>query len=226
MRWVVGAGFDPGFTSDSSGGCITCTALGPEPVYYVAALFERSPRKGAPLIPSVVTAEFCALAKSYGAEEVITDGHYVEAIREYVVNAGLTLCEAPGGAEGKLRVHDRGRELLHARRIRFASAHARLVRQINEIIYKPLPGGGIAISSPRRKHSHGDLASAFLLSLWRAQQLAKHGSGDNTLICAGNRWSPGGSYVRVHSLGGRRAGIDYSIEDAQERMADWIRRSG
>lgn len=195
MRWHVGSGLDLGLRSDSSGGCIVLGSSTKDPVFYVASIFERRPQKGAPLVPSVVVGEFCHEVRRYGGKSFAVDQFYVESVREHAMAAHMTLHEAPGGAGGKLLLHTRARELIHSNRVRFAPGHKRLVQQLREIMSVALPGGAMRISSPRRRGSHGDLASAFILALWRADMAARRSSaGPSYIVGSARSANPG---VRV-----------------------------
>lgn len=167
---VVGA-FDAGFRSDASGGSIVFLAK--DGRAYSAATFERRPRKGLPLVPSVVTREFAELAKSYGAKKICVDQFYIESVREHVKAVGLEVVEAPSGQQGKASVYMVARERLHGGKVRIPAGQRQLISQLRDVLGKPLPGGGISITSPRRRGTHGDLASAFVNALWLAEQLGR-----------------------------------------------------
>lgn len=159
------AAADFGFRSDSSALAIV-RLEGPELV--LAELAELRPERGKPLQPSVVVRTFAEVCKRHGVRSLATDGHYVEAIREFAAAGGLGLYEAPSGASGKLETHTRARSLLHEGRLKLPN-HRRLLTQLRDIHSRPLPGGALSIWSPRRQGSHGDLASAVVLALWAAQ---------------------------------------------------------
>lgn len=206
----IGCGFDPAFRSDACAGCIVIEHRG---IYYVAATFERRPAKGAPLVPSVVTREFCDLVKRYNGKHIVTDSFYLESVREHVAAAGLATVEAPGGAQGKARVYGVAQELLHGGKVRVPASQRRLIQQLAETISKPLPGGGISITSPRKRGGHGDLASAFVLAVWRAERLARNGSSSRGLISAGSARGDSDHGVRI--WGTRHRGKDYSLPEAE-----------
>ncbi|HSN24961.1 MAG TPA: hypothetical protein VLT45_01715, partial [Kofleriaceae bacterium] len=72
------------------------------------------------------------------------------------------------------------RKLLHEGKIEIPD-HPRLIRQLKDVVAKPLPGGGIQISSPRKADgSHGDLVSAFVNAVWRAHDVVVRGDIDDT----------------------------------------------
>jgi len=162
---TIVAGFDPAFQRDACAGVVVRKR---DNLFEVCGVWERKPAKGAPLVPSATVREFCAEALRLGATHIATDVHYRESVREHVP-AGLLLVDAPGGNPGKAEVYGCARELIHAGRVRWSSGHKRLTQQMREVIAKPLVGGLIAITSPRRKGSHGDLGSALCLALWLAQ---------------------------------------------------------
>jgi hypothetical protein len=165
---AVGCGADFGFRSDSS-------ALGvvrniPSGNVELLHLEELRPQRGAPLVPSTTVDIFAGSARAYGARRVLADSHYAEAIRERLSLYGLTLMHAPEGIEGKVRTYLHLRELVHTRRIQFPP-HPRFLSQLKAVTSKPLPGGGLSISSPRSKGGgHGDLVSAVVLAVWEARR--------------------------------------------------------
>jgi hypothetical protein len=166
MAWIVVAGFDPAFQRDACAGAI---ARSNGERVEVCAVWERRPEKNAPLVPSVTVKEFGAFALRHGARALVSDIHYRETVREHLP-PGLVFVDAPGGNSGKAAVYSAARELIHAGRVRWSAGHKRLTAQMREVIARPLPGGLIAITSPRRRGSHGDIASALCLTLWLLSQ--------------------------------------------------------
>jgi hypothetical protein len=156
------AGFDPAFQRDACAGVIVRPS-GDD--FLVVAVWERRPEKGAPLVPSATVREFGELAIKHGVRRLVSDIHYRESVREHLP-ATLSFVDAPGGNAGKASVYGAARELIHAGRVKWSAGHKRLTQQVREVIAKPLPGGLVAITSPRRKGAHGDIASALCLALW------------------------------------------------------------
>ena len=56
--------------------------------------------------------------------------------------------------------------------------HPRALTQLKAVRSKPLPGGGIAITSPVRAGAHGDVASAIVGALWASSEGASVASFD------------------------------------------------
>jgi hypothetical protein len=108
------------------------------------------------------------VATRHGARTVVSDVHYQESVKEHLSESGLSFESAPGGNSGKSEVYTEARELIHSDRVRWSRRHKELTRQMREVMSRPLAGGLIQISSPRRKGAHGDLASALTLALWAA----------------------------------------------------------
>lgn len=167
----LGAGFDPAFQRDACAGVVVRNRAG---MFDVLDVFERRPERGAPLVPSAVCKEFAVIAKKHGATRVCSDIHYAESVKEHLRSSGVSFVEMPGGNQGKSEVYNLARDLIHAGRVRWSSGHRRLTQQMREVIARPLPGGLIAITSPRRKGSHGDLASALCAALWAAEKHTFH----------------------------------------------------
>lgn len=159
------AGADFAFTSDASAIVIVEAYEGR---FRVVAADEMRPAKGKPLRPSDVVARFAAVAREYGVRDVWTDAHYVEAVREYLEESRLELVLGPGGQEGKARTYIETRRLLNEGLLSLPADH-RLTRQLREVIGRPMQGGGLQITSPRKAGGgHGDIASAAVLALWAA----------------------------------------------------------
>ena len=161
----VGCGADFAFRSDSSALIVVRRVA--ERVE-VIDWCEMKPTKSQALRPSAVVERFAAMAKHHGCGAITADYHYIEAVREHATAAGIRLVAAPGGQGGKLKTFVRARALLHDGRCVFRPEHGRLVAQLREVTSSPTPGGGLAIKSPRRRGSHGDLVSAWVLAVHAA----------------------------------------------------------
>ncbi len=156
-------GVDPAFRGDSAGACTTGRLV---ELYGVRELLELTPRPGAPLIPGDVVDAMAAQAKRYGCKELVTDNHYPEAVREHAARLKLG-CILSGGDKVGDYIATRG---LFVRGVISLGDHPlapKLARQLKETMAKPTPGGSLSIWVPRRAGSHGDLASAFVLSVVR-----------------------------------------------------------
>ena len=156
-------GVDFGFVRDSSALAIV-QWRGVEA--WLAFAREIQPRPGAPLRPSEVAKVFAGDMGGYASRQMITDGHYIESVREHVTPCGIDLVRAPEGQAGKLEAFLAARKLIADKQIRIPRL-PRLLAQLKSVISRPAPGGGLSISIPRRKGlAHGDLASAFVLACW------------------------------------------------------------
>jgi hypothetical protein len=160
-------GADLGFASDSS--ALIGVTKQRNGVSLVLSVDELRPRKGAPLRPKAVIDAFATTIDLFAASEFVSDGHYKESAREHLEPHGIRFVDAPGGREGKAETYLLVRKLLHEGRVRLPN-HPRLLAQLRSIISRPVPGGGIAIETPRRFGAHGDLVSALVLALWRANR--------------------------------------------------------
>jgi hypothetical protein len=169
--WTVIGGYDPAYVRDAAEGVIVRTDGAR---FEVVELFTRIAAKGKPLVPSEVDREFAGLVIKHGGREIATDGHYREGVRENVGRAAVSLTEVPGSNPGKVAVFGKARDLIHNDQVRWSEGHRRLTRQLREVIGKPLPGGLVQISSPRRRGDHGDAAHALCLALWAAAQGASN----------------------------------------------------
>lgn len=153
-------GLDTGFRKNPSGGVVVRdTGAKLE----VAECVEIAPPKGGRLVPSETVKALVERAKFHHCESLIADQHYIETVREHSV--GMQLIEAPSVPADAYIV---ARDAIAEGRVRISAQHQRLIAQLREVTAKPTSGGGISISSPNRGTSHGDVASAFVLAVWRA----------------------------------------------------------
>jgi hypothetical protein len=168
-------GLDTGFRKDPSAAVIARRGREAGSLVEIAEVVEIVPPKGGRLVPSETVKALLARGTHHGCTTVVADGHYIETVREHA--KGFSLLEAPGGATGKAEAHVAARTLINEGQVRFSGAQKKLLQQLRDIVSKPLAGGQIAISSPRRAGSHGDLASACVLALWAAYAQRNKGTG-------------------------------------------------
>jgi hypothetical protein len=164
--YEIVAGYDPAYIRDACEGIIA--RVRPDKSIEVVELFTRVPAKNQPLVPSQVDREFARRVKAHGGRHIATDQHYKEAVREHVSSV-CQLHDVPGGNAGKCEVFAYARERIHGGQVVWSEGHRRLTRQVSEIVAKPLAGGLMSISSPRRRGDHGDAAHALALALWASQ---------------------------------------------------------
>lgn len=166
----VFAGGDFGFRSDSS--ALIMSALRGLDLHIFDGTEER-PEQGAPLKPSATVSSFADVVGGR-CTYVMADNHYREAIAEHLEEHGLVFAAAPTiPADTYIRARmlsREGRIVIHPLRNRKGDDfRTRLVQQLREVQGKPTSGGGMSIVHPRwSKGGHGDLASAFVLSVWQA----------------------------------------------------------
>lgn len=169
----IASGGDFGFRSDSSAlvvihSGIEITQVDGQPVaknvFRTGEILELRPEKGIPLKPSATVAAFADRMKFHGSTYVMADQHYRESIDEHLVEHGLAYVPAPNTPAD---AYMKARALLRQGAVRIPD-HPRLIQQLKEIQGRPLAGGGMSIISPRwRKGGHGDIASAWVLSLYQ-----------------------------------------------------------
>lgn len=160
----VVAGGDFGFRSDSSS--LVLTAIRGD-VLHVYSGAEERPEAGAPLRPSATVASFAGVIAGR-CRYLMADGHYREAIAEHLEVHGLSYAPAPAQPA---ETYVRARMLLREGRVRIHGVEFRdrMMQQLREVHGKPTSGGGMSIVHPRwSTGGHGDLAAAFVLSLWQA----------------------------------------------------------
>jgi hypothetical protein len=171
----VGAGADFGFTSDCTSVVLARVHAGEG--FDVFDAHERRPTKAEPLKPSEAISSVAKFVLAGGAKSVAADGHYKEAVKEFLDKERVLFVPAPEGGEGKVSTYIDARKVMAEGRLRISIAdpllRARIRAQLRSIVKKVLPGGGIQITAPRKKAgpmggtSHGDLVSGMVLALWR-----------------------------------------------------------
>lgn len=154
-------GLDTGFRKDPSAG-VAIRKRGD--AYVVAECIEIKPPPGGMLKPSATIKQLIEVAERHRCGALACDQHYVETVREHADK--LELVEAPGGMTGKVEMYTLVRRLMREGRVKIPAGNKRLIAQLRQVVSKPLSGGGLAISSPRRAGAHGDLASALVVGLW------------------------------------------------------------
>lgn len=157
----VSAGGDFGFRADSSSLAITHRQ---GRMLTLAALVELRPTNEAALKPSETVRMFASTLVEHGCSYLMADGHYREAIVEYLAESGLAFADAPTTPAD---AYVRARTLMREGRVRIPR-HGRLLQQLKEVQGRPTPGGGLSIVHPRwRGGGHGDLVASWVLALWQ-----------------------------------------------------------
>jgi hypothetical protein len=131
----------------------------------IADWLEIRPKKGQPLKPSEVVDRFAEVMKRHGVDELRADGHYKESIREALARHGLRFRASDGGLTGKLRNYQAAQTLIREVKAVLPNLPL-LLTPLKETTVRPLPGGGLSITHPRRSNKgHGDAAAACVLGL-------------------------------------------------------------
>ena len=154
------AGGDFAFRRNSSA-LVVCHRFGP--AYTVADLLELKPTADAPLKPSEVVSEFAECLKVHGLDFMLSDGHYREAVREYLDASRIALVDAPSAVS---LPYIRARTLFHEGTLRIPN-DPQLIQQLKETRSRPLSGGGVQIIPAKSPDGrHGDIVSALVLAVW------------------------------------------------------------
>ncbi|HSN29413.1 MAG TPA: hypothetical protein VLT45_24150, partial [Kofleriaceae bacterium] len=140
---VYGSGGDCGFRKNSSALAIVETDSDGS-LYRLAAIEELKPQPGLPLKPAGVVDAFASEMDDYGDAFLVVDSHEREEVSLELARHGKSAIDAPDKREAYVLT----RKLLHEGKIEIPD-HPRLIRQLKDVVAKPLPGGGIQISSPR-----------------------------------------------------------------------------
>lgn len=159
------AGGDAGFRRNSSTLAIVESADGR---LRLAMLDEIRPEPGVPLKPAGVVDTFAPSLKSYGIGFLVADSHERDEVNRELARHSLSAVPCPEGQGGKAEMFIAARTALHEGRLKLPK-HPRLIRQLKDVVGRPMPGGGLSISSPQRVDgSHGDLVSALVAAVWKA----------------------------------------------------------
>lgn len=156
------AGGDLGLTADSSA---LAVADEHETEIGIIDLVELQPEPGTPLKLSEVIELFAETLAPHGLRSFMADGWSREAAREHAEKHKVEIEAAPGGRQGKVDAYLATRDALREGVLGLPD-NARLRAQLRSIIARPVPGGGLAISAPRRG-GHGDLVSAIVLAVYQ-----------------------------------------------------------
>lgn len=153
---------DTAFRRDATGGTVIRLS-GTE--FVLAESARVTPEPGKKLKPSETISSLVERGKAHGAHVLLADQHYIETVREHAED--LELVEAPAGNAGKVAMYLAAKKVIDEGLVKIPAGNTGLARQLKDVVSKPLPGGGLQISSPRTKlGGHGDEASAFVLGLW------------------------------------------------------------
>lgn len=159
----VAIGGDLGLVRDASG----FVAIHAGDFYDVAELLEMRPQRGAPLKLSEVCASAAEFAGRHDARVIHVDHHALPAAVEHMPE-GYRLEPVEGGQDAKVERYTTVRNLLNEGRVRIPRSYTRLANQLREVLAKPMPGGGLHISLPRRAGVHGDVGASFVLGVHAA----------------------------------------------------------
>jgi hypothetical protein len=134
---------------------------------------ERRPRKGQPLKPSEVLIEFAERAKLHGCRHIWGDGHYSESAREHLAQAKIQFRTTPGGQAGKVETYTRAQQALNERRVSLPD-WPKLLQQFRDVQARPVSGGGMSITHPRRAGAgHGDVCAAAIVGLAHCRRASR-----------------------------------------------------
>lgn len=158
------AGGDIGLVSDSS-------ALATIGVYgermFLVDLFELRPKPGSPLKLSEVIHAFAERLRLFGLDAFVADGYSREAAREWAGREGILILPRPEGADSVAVSFTATRSAINEGLLGLID-HARLRAQFRAVVARPMSGGGMRITMPRRG-GHGDLLSALTCAIARQQ---------------------------------------------------------
>jgi hypothetical protein len=188
----VAIGGDLGLVRDASG----FVAIHAHEFFDVAEVFELRPTKGAPLKLSEVVPQGFDFATRHGSRRIHVDHHVLQPAQEYVPDE-CSLEPIEGGQDAKVERYTTVRNLMNEGRIRIPRTYTRLANQLREVLAKPMPGGGLHISLPRRAGVHGDVGASFVVGVHAAAS-----GGDSGLVEAEELARECGAESRWDGFGG------------------------
>jgi len=134
---------------------------------------ERRPRKGQPLKPSEVMTEFAMRAKLHGCRHIWGDHHYAESAREHLAQAKIQFRTTAAGQTGKVETYTRAQQALNERRVSLPD-WPKLLQQFRDVQARPVSGGGMSITHPRRAGAgHGDVCAAAVVGLAHCRRASR-----------------------------------------------------
>lgn len=130
-------------------------------VTWIVEVIEIRPEPDLPLVPSEVVDLFAEILAKHRCHVVYCDAHGQERVQPYAVAKGISLFFV--STSDKTKFHLSAKVAFAQNQVRLPD-HARLLKQLREIVGQPVGGGMISIKSPQWKTGeHGDLASACVL---------------------------------------------------------------
>lgn len=160
------SGGDTGFVKNSSSLVIVEKSMHADgkPRFRLAAVEEAKPIPGLPLQPRAVIGDFAKVMATFSCKSLVTDTHEKSKVVSALLEHGLTAVNAPSPEE----MWTDFKEVLHEGRIELSS-NPRLLKQLKDVMAKPLPGGGVkVVIAQGQDGSHGDLAVALARAVWHA----------------------------------------------------------
>lgn len=137
-------------------------------------LDQVKPTKGQPIVPSLLIARFAPMLRAHGCARVYGDTFNAEPVREELAKHGVRLIVVTESRSTKAERYLALRAAITERRIILPN-EPRLIAALKSIIAKPMPGGAISVSAPRRAGvGHADQVSALVLAVHAAHR--GHGS--------------------------------------------------
>lgn len=138
------------------------------PYVELVDVLELKPSAGEPLKLSAVCAAFAERMQPWGIKQLMCDGYNREAASEYLEKAGIEIVDAPEGQGGKEESYVDTKTKLKEGRLFIPKEPKRLLTQLGEVQSTQGLRGRISIKSPLKPDgSHGDLASAFVLAVFK-----------------------------------------------------------
>jgi len=147
-----------------------------------------------PLRPNETLKEIFALARRHKCDKICSDVHYQALVIE-ALPPDLELLPFPSNAEKITATYQGIKYALGDGRIDLSAASPLLMKDLQNIVAKPVAGGHISVSHPRTQEAgHGDSASALASAFYAAGRCRGAGA-----VGAGGR-----RFGRPHGAGSAR----------------------
>jgi phage terminase large subunit-like protein len=178
MVWIVG--LDPAFSGDPFGVCVVGRVPGEQKLRLgVARSWKTSRNKKTAgfeerrAFEDEILREVAELCKQYNPRSVVTDQYAAPQVKERLTRAGLYVETIAMTAQSKTQAFGELRARLLAGELELYE-HPPLLAELRRLRTK-FTAGSATVVNPRVGGSHGDLAQALALAVWKFSAIGVDG---------------------------------------------------
>jgi phage terminase large subunit-like protein len=178
MVWIVG--LDPAFSGDPFGVCVVGRVPGEQKLRLgVARSWKTSRNKKTAgfeerrAFEDEILREVAELCKQYNPRSVVTDQYAAPQVKERLTRAGLYVETIAMTAQSKTQAFGELRARLLAGELELYE-HPPLLAELRRLRTK-FTAGSATVVNPRVGGSHGDLAQALALAVWKFSAIGVEG---------------------------------------------------